>query len=675
MSDFQPAGDQPHAIKALCSGFKRGYHMQTLLGVTGSGKTYTMAKVIEQLQLPTLIISHNKTLAAQLFTEFKDFFPNNAVEYFVSYYDYYQPEAYVPARDLYIEKDSSVNDEIDRLRLAATASLVTRSDVIIVASVSCIYGLGTPEEYAQSMLILYTHQHYDFDTILEHLVRIQYERNDIALSRGKFRVLGDILEIYPAYRDCIVRIEFFGDEIEQITIVHPISGTVQEKPDRFVIYPARHFVMPQENINAAIADITMELEQQYKILSDNHKLVEAQRLKSRTEYDIEMLREMGYCNGIENYSRHLSRRAPGSRPAVLIDYFPDDFLTIIDESHATIPQIRAMSNGDRNRKMTLIEHGFRLPSALDNRPLYWDEFTALTKVCLCTSATPADYEYAHSEAIVEQIIRPTGLLDPKIIVRPARGQVDDVIKEIRIRINAQQRVLITTLTKKMAEDLTHYLKDLAISVQYLHSDVETIDRIEILRDLRKGKYDVIVGINLLREGLDLPEVSLVAILDADKEGFLRSERSLIQTAGRAARHSDGTVILYADTITDSITKTINETARRRKIQAAYNTQHGITPQSITKTINDYIRHDETEYDKLDAMYSTIKKDIARRHSHLSDEEYVLLYCAALRKKMLEYARSLEFEKAAHIRDTLQTLESPHSSAGKNKNAAADTGTV
>src|SRR5215472_7539046 len=578
---FQPTGDQPEAISQLVEGIGDGYKMQTLLGVTGSGKTYTVAKIVEQVQKPTLVLAPNKTLAAQLFSEF---FPNNAVEYFVSYYDYYQPEAYIPRTDTYVEKESMLNEEIEKLRLSTTRSLFERRDVLIVASVSCIYGLGSPEEYGEVVLTLKIGEERRYDKILRHLTEIQYERNDANFIRGRFRVRGDVLEIFPAYEDVAVRIEFFGDEIERMTEIDPLTGEVLGKRQRLDIYPAKHWVTTQERLNHAIELIEAELEERLAQLEVDGKVLEAARLKQRTNFDIEMLRETGFCSGVENYSRHLAGRAAGEQPWTLMDYLPDDYLLVVDESHVALPQVRGMFAGDRSRKEILVEYGFRLPSALDNRPLTFAEFERQVNQALFVSATPGPYEYEHSQAVVEQVIRPTGLIDPQISVRPTRGQIDDLLAEIRMRVSRGQRVLVTTLTKKMAEDLADYMQELNIKVHYLHSEIDTIERVEILRDLRLGVYDVVVGINLLREGLDLPEVSLVAILDADKEGFLRSGGSLIQIIGRAARHIEGSVIMYADTITNSMQQAIDETNRRRKAQTAFNDTHHITPRGIKKDV-------------------------------------------------------------------------------------------
>ncbi|MGJ7036233.1 excinuclease ABC subunit UvrB [Anoxybacillus eryuanensis] len=648
VSAYKPQGDQPKAIAKLVEGIQQGKKHQTLLGATGTGKTFTISNVIQQVNKPTLVIAHNKTLAGQLYSEFKQFFPHNAVEYFVSYYDYYQPEAYVPQTDTYIEKDASINDEIDKLRHSATSALFERRDVIIIASVSCIYGLGSPEEYRELVVSLRVGMEIERDHLLRRLVDIQYERNDIDFRRGTFRVRGDVVEIFPASRDehCI-RIEFFGDEIERIREVDALTGHVMAEREHVAIFPASHFVTREEKMRIAIENIEKELEERLRELREQGKLLEAQRLEQRTRYDIEMMKEMGFCSGIENYSRHLTLRPPGSTPYTLLDYFPDDFLIVIDESHVTLPQIRGMYNGDKARKEVLVEHGFRLPSALDNRPLMFEEFEQKVNQVIYVSATPGPYELEHCPEVVEQIIRPTGLLDPTIDVRPIAGQIDDLVDEIQKRIERKERTLVTTLTKKMAEDLTDYLKDIGIQVAYLHSEIKTLERIEIIRDLRLGKYDVLVGINLLREGLDIPEVSLVAILDADKEGFLRSERSLIQTIGRAARNANGHVIMYADTITKSMEIAINETKRRRAIQEAYNREHGIVPKTIQKDIPDVIRATFAAEEK--ETYET--KDVR----HLPKEERLALI-AKLEHEMKEAAKALHFERAAELRDLILELK-------------------
>ncbi|MEK4873536.1 excinuclease ABC subunit UvrB [Bacillus sp. FSL W8-0102] len=648
VSKYRPQGDQPKAIQQLVKGIREGKKHQTLLGATGTGKTFTISNVIKEVNKPTLVIAHNKTLAGQLYSEFKEFFPNNAVEYFVSYYDYYQPEAYVPQTDTYIEKDSSINDEIDKLRHSATSALFERRDVIIIASVSCIYGLGSPEEYRDLVVSLRVGMEMERDHLLRRLVDIQYERNDINFQRGTFRVRGDVVEIFPASRDehCI-RVEFFGDEIDRIREVNALTGEILGEREHVAIFPASHFVTREEKMKMAIRNIEIELEERLKELRDQGKLLEAQRLEQRTRYDLEMMREMGFCSGIENYSRHLALRPPGSTPYTLLDYFPDDFLIVVDESHVTLPQIRGMFNGDRARKQVLVDHGFRLPSALDNRPLTFEEFEKHINQIVYVSATPGPYEMEHCPEMVEQIIRPTGLLDPTIDVRPIEGQIDDLLAEIQERTKRNERVLVTTLTKKMAEDLTDYLKEVGIKVQYLHSEVKTLERIEIVRDLRLGKFDVLVGINLLREGLDIPEVSLVAILDADKEGFLRSERSLIQTIGRAARNANGHVIMYADHITDSMEKAISETQRRRAIQEAYNKEHGITPKTIQKGIRDVIR----------ATYAAEEQETYEKSpkKKLSAEEKNRLI-ASLETEMKEAAKALDFERAAQLRDAILELK-------------------
>ena len=644
-SKFKPTGDQPLAIDALTQGIMENKKHQTLLGVTGSGKTFTIANIIEKVQKPTLVIAHNKTLAYQLASEFKEFFPNNAVEYFVSYYDYYQPEAYVVQTDTYIEKDASINDEIDKLRHSATAALFERRDVIIVASVSCIYGLGDSIDYENLMVSLRPGMIKDRDEIMKELIDIQFIRNDINFTRGTFRVRGDVLEIFPASSsDNTIRVEFFGDEIDRIVELNYLTGEIIGARNHVSIFPASHYATPQDKIDKAIISIEKELEERLKELRGQEKLLEAQRLEQRTKYDIEMLKEMGFCQGIENYSRHLSGRPAGSRPYTLIDYFPDDFLIIIDESHATIPQIGGMYEGDKSRKTNLVEYGFRLPSALDNRPLKFKEFEGLINQILFVSATPGSYEEKHSESTVEQIIRPTGLLDPKIDVRPTENQIDDLVKEIRIRTERKERVLVTTLTKVMAEDLTDYFQDIGIKVTYLHSDVDTIERMEIIRDLRLGKYDVLVGINLLREGLDLPEVSLVAILDADKEGFLRSETSLIQTTGRAARNANGQVIMYADNITKSMEKAIEETYRRREIQDKYNKEHNIIPKSIVKDVRDVIE-------------ATVALENEEKYNaEVFKGEDLDTMIEALQSAMIKEAEELNFEKAAELRDRMIQLK-------------------
>lgn len=649
VSPFAPTGDQPKAIEALAGGIENGQTAQVLLGATGTGKTFTIAKTIERVQRPTLVIAHNKTLAAQLASEFKEFFPDNAVEYFVSYYDYYQPEAYIAQTDTYIEKDSSINDEIDKLRHSATCSLFERRDVIIVASVSCIYGLGSPEDYHGLVMSLRQGQVYERGAILRKLVSIQYERNDVAFTRGKFRARGDTVEIFPAgYNERAVRLELFGDEIERILEIDVLTGEILAERKHVIIYPASHYVTTKENLTRAVADIEAELDEQLARLRADQKLLEAQRLEQRTRYDIEMMLEMGYCSGIENYSRHLTQRNAGDAPYTLLNYFPDDFLIVIDESHVTLPQIRAMYAGDRSRKESLIANGFRLPSAFDNRPFKFEEFNASVNQIIYVSATPAKYELEQANQVVEQIIRPTGLLDPAIEVRPLKGQMDDLLGEIKKRVVLKERVLVTTLTKKMAENLTEYLKEMGIKVQYLHSDVVTMERAEIIRDLRAGVFDCLIGINLLREGLDLPEVSLVAILDADKEGFLRSDTSLIQTIGRAARNAHGKVIMYADRVTDSMKRAIDETDRRREAQAAYNKANGITPKTIQKRIRNLI--ETTKVAEEEATYQTKKPRLS-----MSETEKREL-AATLEKEMREASRKLEFERAAKLRDMLVELK-------------------
>ena len=650
VSQYEPQGDQPHAIEELVEKILAGQHHQTLLGATGTGKTFTVSNVVKEINRPTLVIAHNKTLAGQLYSEFKEYFPNNAVEYFVSYYDYYQPEAYVPSTDTFIEKDASINDEIDKLRHSATSSLFERRDVLIVASVSCIYGLGNPEEYKSQVLSLRMGMEKDRDQLLRELVDIQYARNDINFQRGTFRVRGDSVEIIPASREehC-VRVEFFGDEIDRIREVDALTGEIIGDREHIAIFPASHFVTREEKMKLAIANIEKELEERLKVLHEENKLLEAQRLEQRTNYDLEMMQEMGFCSGIENYSRHLTLREAGATPYTLLDYFPDDFLVVVDESHVTLPQIRGMFNGDQARKQVLVDHGFRLPSAMDNRPLRFEEFEKATNQLIYVSATPGPYELEHTPDMTEQIIRPTGLLDPEIDVRPIEGQIDDLISEINQRIDRQERVLVTTLTKKMSEDLTDYLKEIGMKVAYLHSEIKTLERIEIIRDLRVGKYDVLVGINLLREGLDIPEVSLVAILDADKEGFLRSERSLIQTMGRAARNENGQVIMYADRITNSMQIAIDETTRRREIQMAYNKKHGITPTTIKKEVRDVIRatiaaEDSEAYDKKSPSISKMTK---------KEREKLI---GQMEKEMRQAAKSLDFEKAAELRDIIFELK-------------------
>jgi len=644
VSDFCLTGDQPQAVHKLVEGLKKGYREQTLLGVTGSGKTFTMANVIKKMQKPTLVICHNKTLAAQLATEFKEFLPENAVEYFVSYYDYYQPEAYVPSTDLYIEKETDINEEIDKLRHAATMSLFTRRDVVIIASVSCIYSLGAPEEYHAFALAIEMDKHYKRDKLVRHLVDMQYERNDYDFTRGKFRIRGDTLEIQPAYQETALRIEFWGDKIERIVEIDPLTGEVLAQRDQVDIYPAKHFVTSHEKLLAAIQDIKVELKERLQELESQGKLLEAQRLQARTNYDIEMLQEVGYCTGVENYSRHLQRRAPGSTPWTLLDYFPDDFLLCIDESHMTLPQIRGMYHGDISRKQTLVDYGFRLPSALDNRPLHFEEFNQHINQVIYVSATPKPYEYEHSRQVVEQLVRPTGLLEPTVEVKSVKGQIDDLISQIKSRVANGERCLVTTLTKRMAEELSDYLREMEIKTHYLHSEVETLERVEILRDLRLGVYDVVVGINLLREGLDLPEVSLVAILDADKEGYLRSEEALIQTMGRAARHINAHVIMYADTVTGSMQKAIEETRRRRQVQETYNKEHRITPQGIRKAVKDIT-------ERVQAVAETRTPYTA---TSISREE-ILQLIKQLESDMKAAAKNLEFEKAAMIRDRIIEL--------------------
>ncbi len=645
VSDYKPTGDQPRAVDLLVEGVNKGFRHQALLGVTGSGKTFTMANVVERVQRPTLVIAHNKTLAAQLATEFKEYFPNNAVEYFVSYYDYYQPEAYVPQTDTYVEKDADINDEIDKLRHSATRALLTRRDVLIVASVSCIYGLGSPEEYQSFVLFLNKGEQSNRSALIRRLIDQQYERNDMDLSRGKFRVRGDTLEILPAYEEVAVQVQFWGNEVERIVEVDPLTGEVFGERDSVAIYPAKHFVTSQEKLNLAIRDIEAEMEERVAWFREQGKLLEAQRLENRTRYDLEMLREAGYCSGVENYSAPLGRRAKGSTPWCLLDYFPDDFLLFVDESHMTIPQLHGMYHGDMARKRTLVDFGFRLPSAMDNRPLNFEEVEKHINQVIYVSATPSAYEYNHSQQVVEQVIRPTGLLDPTIEVKPTTGQIDDLLYQIRLRVDKGERCLVTTLTKRMAEELADYLQEMNVKTHYLHSEIDTLERSEILRDLRLGVYDVVVGINLLREGLDLPEVSLVAILDADKEGYLRSWSSLIQTIGRAARHSDGHVIMYADNITASMRKAIDETYRRRDVQESYNREHDITPQGIHKAIRDITERVKTVAEKRPTYQ--VRRDMPR--------DDLLRVIKDLESQMKLAARALEFEKAALLRDEVVEL--------------------
>lgn len=649
-SKYEPAGDQPAAIAELVDGVKGGEKAQILLGATGTGKTFTISNVIQKVNKPTLVIAHNKTLAGQLYGEFKEFFPDNAVEYFVSYYDYYQPEAYVPSSDTYIEKDSSINDEIDKLRHSATSSLLERNDVIVVASVSCIFGLGDPREYSQQVVSLRVGMEMDRNELLKSLVDIQFERNDIDFQRGRFRVRGDVVEIFPASRDeHALRVEFFGDEIDRIREVDALTGEIVGETEHVAIFPATHFVTNEEHMEHAISQIQEELEARLKVLRSENKLLEAQRLEQRTNYDIEMMREMGYTSGIENYSRHMDGRQEGEPPYTLLDFFPDDFLLVIDESHVTMPQIRGMYNGDRARKQMLVDYGFRLPSALDNRPLRLEEFEQHVNQIVYVSATPGPYEMEQTETVVQQIIRPTGLLDPEVEIRPIMGQIDDLVGEIHERIEKDQRVFVTTLTKKMAEDLTDYFKELGLKVKYLHSDIKTLERTEIIRDLRLGEFDILIGINLLREGIDVPEVSLIAILDADKEGFLRSERSLVQTMGRAARNAEGKVIMYADKITDSMQRAMDETARRRAIQEAYNEEHGIEPKTIIKEIRDLISISKT----ADKDETVVQLD--KSYEDLSRQEKADLLMK-LEREMKDAAKALDFETAATLRDTILELK-------------------
>ncbi len=654
VADIRPTGDQPQAIEKLVAGLNDGERHQTLLGVTGSGKTFTMANIVNQIQRPALVLAHNKTLAAQLYSEFKEFFPRNAVEYFVSYYDYYQPEAYVPRSDTYIEKTADINEEIDKLRHAATRSLLTRKDVLIVASVSCIYGLGSPEEYQNTIVSIKRGASLRKDKVMRHLIDIQYDRNDMSLVRGTFRSRGDTLEIFPAYEEIAVRVEFFGDEVERIVEVDPLTGEILAERMDLDVFPARHFVTNSDKLAVAIQDIREELEQRLSVLESEGKILEAARLKQRTMYDLEMLTETGYCAGVENYSMHLSRRRPGEQPSTLLDYFPDDFVCFIDESHISIPQVRGMYAGDRARKDVLVDFGFRLPSAIDNRPLRFDEFEGMVHQAVYVSATPGPYELEHSTRVIEQVIRPTGLLDPPVSVRATKGQIDDLLHEINTRVAKGERALVTTLTKRMAEDLADYLKEMGVRTHYLHSEIDTFERVEILRDLRLGVYDVVVGINLLREGLDLPEVSLVAILDADKEGYLRSTGSLIQTIGRAARHVDGQVILYADTVTKSMRNAIDETYRRREIQAAYNKEHNIEPRGIVKEIKDLTDRVRAAAEEQTAYEADRAKSKAGVIAELPKDD-VLRIVKDLESQMKTAARDLEFEKAALLRDQIVEL--------------------
>lgn len=657
VSDYPPRGDQPQAIKKLVEGIRNGYKYQTLLGVTGSGKTFTMANVIQEIQLPTLVISHNKTLAAQLCSEFRRFFPDNAVEYFVSYYDYYQPEAYIPRTDTYIEKDSSINEEIDRLRLSATSSLFERRDVIIVASVSCIYGLGSPKDYQELVLKISKNKIFKRDDILERLINIHYERNDVDFHRGCFRVRGDVIEIFPSYLEYAFRLELWGDEIEAISEIDPLSGKVVKKKDKLIVYPAKHFVTTKDKLERAILSIEEELKERLNYFKKEGKLLEAQRLEQRTKYDLEMLKEVGYCSGIENYSRHISGRKSGEPPATLLDYFPSDFMMFIDESHVTVPQLRGMFAGDKSRKDSLVEYGFRLPSAYDNRPLYFKEIENYMDKVIFVSATPAKYELEKSKQTVEQVIRPTGLVDPEIILKPAKNQIDSLIAEIKKRTEKKERVLVTTLTKRMAEDVAEYLEEINIKAKYLHSEIKTLERVNILKDLRVGKFNVLVGVNLLREGLDLPEVSLVAILDADKEGFLRSETSLIQTMGRAARNINGTVILYCENITGSIKRAVKETNRRRKIQLEYNRKYQITPKTITKAVEEFaVINNINNFED----FSTVNEESEK---YLSKSNLWLLI-KSLEKEMKQAAKNLDFERAALLRDEIGRLKKEKTLFGK-----------
>jgi excinuclease ABC subunit B len=665
VSDYTPGGDQPQAIKEMVQGLRDGKRFQTLLGATGTGKTYSIANVIQEVQRPALVIAHNKTLAAQLCSEFRNFFPHNAVEYFVSYYDYYQPEAYIPSTDTFIEKDSQINDEINRLRHASTQAILERRDVIVVASVSCIYGLGSPEEYKRIVLHLQRGEAYDREDALQRLVQMQFTRNNIELTRGTFRVRGDVLEIQPADEEIIIRVEFFGDDIEKITLVDPLTGEIISARDQITIFPASHFIAGEERLKAAIIAIEAEMLERVAYFTARNELIEAQRIEQRTRFDIEMMKELGYCSGIENYSRFMDGRAPGTAPHTLLDYFPKDFLMVVDESHQTLPQCRGMYNGDRARKETLIQYGFRLPSAADNRPLKWVEFEERIGQTIFVSATPGPYEREHSDQIVEQIIRPTGLIDPEIIVRPTKGQIDDLIGEIRDTVAKEERVLVTTLTKKMAEDLTEYLEDLKIKVNYLHSDIKTLERTEILRNLRLGVHDVLVGINLLREGLDLPEVSLVAILDADKEGFLRSDTALIQTIGRAARNVGGRVLLYADKVTGSMDRAIQETNRRREKQVTYNTLHNITPQTVRKAVRALIQSEKIAEEKSEYSVQNTTARLRQDTASLSIDQ-IEEVVRSLEKEMKDAARALNFEYAAELRDEVNALRkiAPASKVGQ-----------
>jgi excinuclease ABC subunit B len=670
VSDYTPGGDQPQAIQQMVQGLRDGKRVQTLLGATGTGKTYSIANVIQEVQRPALVMAHNKTLAAQLCSEFRNFFPNNAVEYFVSYYDYYQPEAYIPSTDTFIEKDSQINDEINRLRHASTQAILERRDVIVVASVSCIYGLGSPEEYKRIILHLQRGQGYDREDALQRLVQMQFTRNNMELTRGTFRVRGDVLEIQPADEEIIIRVEFFGDEVEKITLVDPLTGEIISARDQITVFPASHFIAGEERLKSAIVAIEAEMEERVAYFKGRNELIEAQRIEQRTRFDIEMMKELGYCSGIENYSRFMDGRAPGTAPHTLLDYFPKDFLMVVDESHQTLPQVRGMYNGDRARKETLIQYGFRLPSAADNRPLKWAEFEERLGQTIFVSATPGPYEREHSTQIVEQIIRPTGLIDPQIVVRSTKGQIDDLIGEIRETVAKEERVLVTTLTKKMAEDLTEYLEDLKIKVNYLHSDIKTLERTEILRNLRLGVHDVLVGINLLREGLDLPEVSLVAILDADKEGFLRSDTALIQTIGRAARNVGGRVLLYADNVTGSMERAIQETNRRREKQVAYNVEHNITPQTVRKAVRELIQSEKVAEEKAEYSVQNTTARLRQDPATMSIDQ-VEEVVRSLEKEMKDAARALNFEYAAELRDEVNALRkiAPASKVGQADHAS------